>query len=64
MSGDGQRTYRVLVSVDGGNGGTHECETSADDALAAVTYVARFLHQVDPHARIERIHVGPVTGDE
>lgn len=59
-----ERTYRVLLSVEGGNGGTHECETSAPDALAAITYLARFLHQVDPQARIERIHAGPTTGDD
>lgn len=59
----GERTYRVLVSVEGGNGGTHEYETSAPDALAAITYLAGFLHQVDPQARIERIHAGPTSGD-
>lgn len=62
MSSDEQPSeqhYRVLVAVEGGNGGTHEFETSAADAVAAAVYTARCLHQLDPHGRIARLHVTP-----
>lgn len=58
------RHYRVLIAVTGGDAGTHEFDTYASDAVAAVTAVARSIGRLDPLGRIDRIHASPTHDAE